>query len=566
MAEENKTVTTEPINMCDTRSEYQLLPKFTAELEEIRKNGLSLDLLHNILRKHSSNSLFNRQLHLRYMGLKEGVPILTRHPLYEEERKINNKIHNDFTGLIVKSKVGCFAGNPISYSYSETDESEEVTGGKNEVEKAQKALTDFLMRNTIAAHDAEMTKNAAIYGYSGRLIYRKDGFERIKITHGYETIILSDTDITEPEYAIYYYKNCDIDGVEYWTVEFYDDRNVSIYNGSSLYSLSLTETKEHTFFSCPLQGIPNNEECMGDAEPVLTLVDAYNKILSDNANELENFTHAMLLVTILGDEKLVAEQLKKANASGTMHITPTGTAQINEPVKWLTKQVNDTFVQHTLETIRENVHTFSQTPNFADEKFGSASGIALEHKFNGMREKCTTFKSNVLKAAMYMWKVLAESFEVRGIHFDPLQVVMNIKFNIPQDVKSEMEVVKMALEADLPKTYAFGKLSDVDDPDYLIEQKKAEQEDETDVTSFYENTNKVTDDANDEATNTELNKADSAEAKINLLNGAQIQALTGIVQSYNRGDLSRNAAITLAVSSLGISRDNAEAIIEERIS
>lgn len=62
-----------------------------------------------------------------------------------------------------------------------------------------------------------------------------------------------------------------------------------------------------------------------------------------------------------------------------------------------------------------------------------------------------------------------------------------------------------------------------------------------------------------------MNEADTGEAKINLLNGAQIQALTGIVQSYNKGDLSRNAAITLAVSSLGISRDNAEAIIEEKL-
>lgn len=50
-----------------------------------------------------------------------------------------------------------------------------------------------------------------------------------------------------------------------------------------------------------------------------------------------------------------------------------------------------------------------------------------------------------------------------------------------------------------------------------------------------------------------------------MLNGAQIQALTGIISTYNEGGLSRQAAITLAVSSLGISRENAEAIIEEKL-
>ena len=170
---------------------------------------------------------------------------------------------------------------------------------------------------------------------------------------------------------------------------------------------------------------------------------------------------------------------------------------------------------------------------------------------------------------MYMCKVLASAYGVKKIAFDPLQVVAEPNFNIPQDTESEAKTVQTLIGAGLPKRYAFSKLSDVDDVEYILQLLEQEKEDEQDITSFYDGMSGDDDTDNpdnvDKATNADLDKAQSGGEKINLLNGAQIQALTGIVQTYNRGDLSRNAAITLAVSSLGISRENAEAIIEEKI-
>ena len=189
------------------RSELELLPKFTAELEEIRKNGISESILYKIIQKHLPNAQYNKRLYMRYLATSNGVPIYSREPRYEEENPINNKVSNDFFGEIIDFKTGYFAGEPISYGYSATDESEEVTGGENEVDKAIKVLTDFTTRNNMYGVDMETTKNASIYGYSGRLFYiDREGEERVMPVHGYETIILSDTDISEPEYAIRYYQ------------------------------------------------------------------------------------------------------------------------------------------------------------------------------------------------------------------------------------------------------------------------------------------------------------------------------------------------------------------------
>ena len=461
------------------RAKWELLPEFTAELEEIREHGISTTLLYDILQKHINNAEYNKKLYERYMCINEGVPIFGREPHFEEEENpINNKVNNDFFGLIVKAKVGCFAGNPIGYSYSETDEAELDTGGKKAVDNAAKTLSDFITRNNMHGVDMVVTKNAAIYGYSGRLLYiDKEGNERVKAIHGYETIILSDTDISEPEYAIRYYKTLDIHQAEHWTVEFFDNKTITIFKGSSLQDLEQKEVKEHCFDYCPLQGVANNEECMGDAENVLAAIDAYDTIISDNTNELEAFSHSMLLVNLNTDD----ETVRKAQKSGALVVPPTGTNNNNEPVKWLTKNINDAFSEHQLSRLEDNIHIFSQTPNFNDESFGSASGVALEHKFNGMKEKCTTFAACMNNSSHHMWKTLCSSWAKKGIKVDPLHIVMDFKFNIPQDTQSEAITVQALIGAGLPKRYAYAKLSDVDDVDWIMDEIEAEKENAMDL-------------------------------------------------------------------------------------
>ena len=460
------------------RTERELLPEFSAELQEIREHGITTSLLYDILQKHMDNAEYNRKLYKRYMAILSGVPIFDRQARYEEEKPINNKVNNDFFSEIVDFKVGYFAGEPISYSYSNTDEAEETTGGEKAVEEASKALTDFTTRNNMFGVDMETTKYASIYGYSGRLFYIDSDLDiRVMPVHGFETIILSDTDISEPEYAIRYYKSYDVNKAEKWTVEFYDKKFRTVYTGSSLLSLTEVETKEHCFDYCPLQGIANNKECIGDAEKVLSLIDDYDKVLSDNSNEIESFVHAMLLVTILGDTKKVQEQIEKANKSGTMHITPTGTTQVNEPVKWLTKQINDAFTEHHLQRIEDNIYRFSRTPNLGDESFGSASGVSLKFKLHGLETKCATFEACVMNSAQHMWRVLCSAWDKRGIKADPLQFVIEFHRNFPLDRLSEAQTAQAFIGAGLPKEWVYSQISGIDDVDYIMDLLTAEKED-----------------------------------------------------------------------------------------
>ncbi|MCM1023262.1 MAG: phage portal protein [Prevotella sp.] len=100
-----------------SRTKMELLPEFSAELEEIRKSGITKELLQKIISKHQANAVYNKKLYERYMTLRENVPIFGRKPRFEDEdNPINNKLNNDFFGEIVDFKTGYFAGKPIAYS------------------------------------------------------------------------------------------------------------------------------------------------------------------------------------------------------------------------------------------------------------------------------------------------------------------------------------------------------------------------------------------------------------------------------------------------------------------
>lgn len=463
------------------RNKSQKYPKFNAEIEEIKKNGITTDLIQKIIDKHRANAEYNRELYERYQCLEEGVPIFSRKPRFgDSDSVINNKINNDFFSEICDFKIGYFAGVPISYSYSMTEESKEDTDAdatsvieqEQAVKAASKALTDFTTLNGMADKDMEMTKYAAVCGYAGRLLYHDpDGNERVMITKPFESIILSETEnIAEPTFSIRYYEHEKLDGSTVQRVEYYDSEWIRFFEG---YGMSMVEYQPpipNLFGYCPLQGIPNNEELLGDAEKVIAAIDAYDKAISDGMNDTEAFANAYL---VYENVNISDEEIAKGQATGSIQFYTGGA---NGKVYFLTKDVNDTFVSNNLQRLEKNIYRFSKTPNLNDETFNSASGISLKFKLTSLEAKCGMFEAKVTAAGVYMFKLLANAWSKKQIAIDPLQVVMEYKRNFPLDMLSEAQTAQALIAAGLPKRIAYQlAISGIDDVDYvmqLIEEEK----------------------------------------------------------------------------------------------
>lgn len=464
------------------RKNTEKYPEYAAEIKAIKENGITLDLLSRVIKKHIPNAEYNKKLYDRYQVLDKSVPIFSREPRFDEgEETINNKINNDYFGEIIDFKVGYFAGSPISYSYSDTKEAKEDTGdvGDSAAEsdeardEASKALSDFVTRNNMFDVDMECTKYASICGYSGRLLYHDpDGNERVMAIAPYETIILSETgELSEPTYAIRYYRYTDIDDTTRLKVEFYDnDGKIYFFEGEP-YEFVETGTAENLYGYCPLQGIANNKELLGDAEKVLELIDAYDRVVSDNSNDTESFANAYMVYENIN---ISDEEIKRAQKTGA--ITYRAGANGGK-VYFLTKDLNGTFVENHLKRIEENIYRFSKTPNLSDESFGTASGVALKFKLTGLEAKCGMFQAKMIAAGNYMFKVWASAMQKREINVDPLQCVMEFSRNFPLDLLSEAQAAQALIAAGLPKRVAYQiALSAIDDIDYVMDLIQEEQD------------------------------------------------------------------------------------------
>ena len=452
-------------------TDNNLFPTFNAEIKYIDQYGVDGKIIKRIIEKSKAKHDHQKNLYERYKVTEKGVPIFSRK--FEDENAINEKVNNDYFGEIVTIKQGYFAGEPFSYTYSQDADN---------AENCMEVMKDFCVRNNIADKDNEITKFAEICGDVKRLMYiDKEGNERIKIIMPYEGIVLSKTDITEPEYGIYYIDSEEIDKnfeiTKCQKIEFYDDKNTYFFKTDTDGEIVEDQDEKgrhiapHLFDYCPLQGIPNNKECIAGPEKVLATIDAIDRVVSDCNSEVEAFKLAYMIIT---GAKIDDETLAEAKRTGAFNIP--GGAGKEVKIEYLIKAINDTFIQNHLDKLDKNVYKFSQTPDMSNAAFsGVTSGIAMKFQLFPLETRCVAFERKLDSANRYMFKVLASAWKKKAIEFDYLEAVVTYKRSFPIDLDYEAEV-QNKLNGVVSEQTRLSLASFVDDPEYeitLMEQEKS---------------------------------------------------------------------------------------------
>lgn len=428
----------------------------------IKENGIDGKVIAEIINDHKSERNRMKELYERYKTEPEGVPILKRAPInygtYDTkdavriDDKVNNQLNNSFDADIVDTKIGYLFGHPINYHVDDN-------------EQLESTLQDFIKVNSSDDMDSEVGKKAAICGYGARLLYIDlDGDERIRNIDPWETIILAESDVSEPTYAIRYFKSTVIESGKrksVWIAEFYDDEYIWYFKqGSNGYEL--VDLGIHMFDYCPLFGIPNNEEMQGDAEKVLKLIDAYDRTFSDASNEIEQYRLAYLVLRGVGLDDEGKEELKKSGVFQLM--------DKDEDVGYLTKDVNGQLIEDHLDRLEQNILRFAKSVNFADEEFsGNSSGIAMKFKLMALENKCVVMERKFSAALRYQFKVLCSAWSKRGKceSGDYLDIWMQFKRNLPANISDEADA-SLKLKGLVSESTRLSLLSFVDDVDHEL--------------------------------------------------------------------------------------------------
>jgi len=427
-------------------------------LELIKLNGrVTSQIITDLIDDNSTRATVMENLYERYKTETDGVPIFDRY--YDDTAKINNQLNNDFFSEIVDTKTGYMVGVPIVY----------------ETDPESPDFEEFQLRNRLDDLDAETVKMASICGTAARLLYVDvDGKHRVMRVNPWECIWVWDRSIDEVQFALRYYL------VEYVgssgqtenkvRVEWYDKDSVTFFiesvNGYVLDDTELENPKPHMFDFIPLIEYPNNDERIGDAEKVLSLIDAYDRKESDFDSELEQWRLAYMKV--LGAE-ITAEDAEEARHTGAFNL-PEGA-----DVAFIEKNINVAALDSHLNRLEANILRFSKSVNFSDQEFTSdISGESRKYKLLSLENKCIVAERKFSASNQRMFKVLASS---PGFNLDWLNVTQKFTRNLPVSLEKDAQILA-TLKGIVPDEILYSLASFIDDPKEVIKMMDEQKEKE----------------------------------------------------------------------------------------
>lgn len=448
---------------------------FKVYIPYIDKHGMTPDILSQIITEHRPIREEVRKYQERYETID--VPIMKRSmlelPVQSDTMKrvdqlVNNKLNNAFDVDVVDTKVGYFLGHPINYV---------VEKDSPNFLKLTEAVDQLRIRENMPDKDTTTGSNTSIAGYGARLVYwsmdNNKQVLRISDVDPAECIFLYHETMSEPSYAIQYYETVRVtdEGTKETVTlaEFHDGMNTYFYESAGT-GFELIDTIPHYLLSPPLFGFENNNSLSAEAKKVLSLIDAYDRTMSDANSEIEATRLAILVLQNIGMDE---EDIQQLNKSGALELWGK-----DSDVKYLTKDVNDSMIEHLLDRLDNNIMRFAKSVNFGDEAFaGNISGIALKFKTMALEHKAIIAEHKFRSALTYQFKLLCAGWSLLNICSpeDYLSVWFGFKRNMPSNLKEEAEI-QQTLKGLVSERTRLSLFSQIDDVDAEMEAMDQEQE------------------------------------------------------------------------------------------
>lgn len=418
-----------------------------------RGTALTATIVNAIIDYNESLAGRYEKLDNYYMGNHTGINERTK----EREELSNNKIVVNTAKYITDINVGFLLGNPVEYQASNNHDIE--------------AVTDEYKKQTINDLDTELATSCSIMGHTLEYIYANEDAEpRSTEVDKRSGIMVYDTTVEHKElYGVIYRPIYQGEKLLYHEVVVADDKEVVTYN---CYSKRLNEVsrKPHNFKDVPMVEYRNNSRYIGDFEPVISLIDAYNMLQSDRLNDKEQLVDAILaFYGVEFDEKQKGELKQGRMVSGIPK---------DAKIEYIYKTLQEADVDVLRKTLEQDIHKVSMTPNMSDDNFvGNSSGVAIEYKLLAFEQHIKNKERYMEKGLMRRFKLynnfLVTKSKMKEVPIHEVDAIF--KRNLP---KNDLETSQMInnLDGKVDDATLISRLSFIKDADDIIEQLKKQEE------------------------------------------------------------------------------------------
>lgn len=411
--------------------------------------------LRRFIERHAAESTF------RYKQLQDAYetdfPIFHKKP--KPEWKPDNRIAVNFAKYIVDTMNGYFIGNPIKII---------VDGGEETIEKYIEFLDQY---NDQDDNNAELSKICSIYGKGYEMYYNdEEGNVGIIYLDPTEAFMIYDDSVLKRErYFVRLYR--DEDNVLHGSVSDQEKVRWFTIKGKIVWN---EQEQLHYFNGVPATEYRENKECQGIFEPVMSIINAFNKAISEKANDVDYFADAYLkIIGTLLDE----DELKHIRSDRVINFDGDGESVI---VDFLQKPNGDTTQENLLDRLQNLIFLIAMVANISDENFGTSSGIAMAYKLQGMSNLRKTKERKFTSGMNRRYKLIFSNPGNAMKKDDWVKLHYKFTPNVPANLLEESQIAQN-LSGVVSQETQLGVLSVVDNPKAEIERIDKEEEKPKDV-------------------------------------------------------------------------------------
>ena len=379
---------------------------------------LTRDIIKKFISLDREENARKIKLHEYYKGKHA---ILSRQ--YEDASKPNNRVVNPYANYITTLMTGYFIGEPVQYTSAD--------------EAVLEQYKDILAYNDEPSVNKEIAKWQSVCGEGYEVTYiDEQGNVRFKALPAIGMIPIYNDDMDEELlYVIRYWRSYDIEH-DLWIdyVEVYSPIEIVKYQSDVAGTLVQIDQKYHVFGMVPVTPYYNNQECQGDFELVISEIDAYDSFESDSVNEADYFADSYLVLS--GMEGTTSEDISGMKENRVLVFPEGGEGS------WLTKTVNDTWIENEKKRLDQDIHKFSFCPPMTDENFASnASGVAMKYKLMGLENKVGVKENEFEKGLRRRIEMIYGVMRKVNGEFDYLDINIVFTRNLPQDLAAAADTV-----------------------------------------------------------------------------------------------------------------------------
>ena len=335
-----------------------------------------------------------------------------------QDSRSNRKLIFNFPRKFVDNETGYLLGKPVNY-VSKSDDGEII------------ACIDRNTAHWDKEHDINLRKHSEIYGEAYELDFvNTEGEFCATYLTPLECYVLVDGSADKTVLLALHRFTKQFDETEYLDV--YTEAEILHFaiDGEELKSLG---KHTHIFERVPVIVCPANAERKSGFADVVSLFDAYNAINSDLTNEIADHRNAYLIIE---NAKIEEGDLAKMKSMGIIQVPKGG------KVSWLTKDINDSFVQNELDNIERKIYDMMDEVNFNENWAANTSSLALRNKLLNLENRVSLRQAYMEKAiAGRLRNLFLYVRKKEGRAFDYRDVAVKFTRNLPTDLAGLADVI-----------------------------------------------------------------------------------------------------------------------------